>query len=52
MKVLIDIDDEAGAELDAMAKNEKRSRSSQAAYLLEKAIREAVNEPQPEEATV
>ena len=50
MKVLIDIDEETGAELDAMAKNEKRSRSSQAAYLLEKAIREAANQPQEEAA--
>lgn len=51
MILLLEIDDEIGALLDAIAKNDKRSRSSQAAFLLEKAIREAANEPQPEEAT-
>ena len=49
MKVLIEIDDELGEMLDALAKEQDRSRSAQARHMLQKAIRESV-EPAPEEA--
>ena len=50
MKVLIDIDDEDGETLDALAAEQDRSRTGQARHMLTKAIREAVEQPQPEEA--
>lgn len=53
MKVLIEIDDDLGDTLDAMAKEQDRSRSAQARHMLQRAIRESVesvetpeNEPQ------
>jgi predicted transcriptional regulator len=48
MKVLIDIEDEDGELLDALAKEQDRSRSAQARHMLNKAIRESA-ETQPEE---
>ena len=51
MKVLIDIEDDDGELLDALAKEQDRSRSAQARHMLTRAIREAA-ETQPEEATV
>lgn len=51
MTLNLEIDDETGEMLDALAKEQDRSRSAQARRMLIRAIREAANEPQPEEAT-
>lgn len=51
MTLNLEIDDETGEMLDALAKEQDRSRSAQARRMLIQAIRQAVNEPQPEEAT-
>lgn len=53
MKVLIEIDDDLGDTLDAMAKEQDRSRSAQARHMLQRAIREAVETPEnePQEIT-
>lgn len=50
MKVLIEIEDEDGELLDALAKEQDRSRSSQARHMLTRAIRDAATETQTEEA--
>ena len=52
MTLNLEIDDETGEMLDALAKEQDRSRSAQARRMLIRAIREAANEPQPEEAAV
>lgn len=44
MKILIEIDDGDGELLDALAKEQDRSRSGQARHLLLKAIKEATGE--------
>lgn len=49
MKVLIEIDDDLGEVLDALASEQDRSRSAQARHMLQRSIREAV-EAQTEEA--
>lgn len=50
MKILIDIEDQDGETLDALAAEQSRSRTGQARHLLLKAIREAVADQfQPEE---
>jgi predicted transcriptional regulator len=51
MKVLIDIEDEDGEVLDALAKEQDRSRSAQARHMLTKALRE-VNQEQPQASEV
>jgi hypothetical protein len=48
MKILIDIEDQDGETLDALAAEQSRSRTGQARYLLLAAIREAV-QPQPQQ---
>lgn len=48
MKVLIEIDDDLGGTLDAMAKEQDRSRAAQARHMLQRAIREAVESPETE----
>lgn len=55
MTLNLEIDDETGEMLDALARDQDRSRSAQARRMLVKAIREAsgldrIEEPQPEEA--
>lgn len=49
MKILIDIEDQDGEVLDALAEEQSRSRTGQARYLLVTAIREAVAQAQPKE---
>lgn len=49
MKILIDIEDQDGETLDALAAEQSRSRTGQARHLLLKAIREAVAQPQPQQ---
>ena len=44
MKILIEIDDQDGEMLDALAKEQDRSRSGQARHMLLKAIKEATEE--------
>jgi len=52
MKILIDIEDQDGEVLDALATEQDRSRTGQARHLLTRAIREAVADQfQPEEDT-
>lgn len=46
----LEIDDEEGAMLDALANEQDRSRSAQARRLLIKAIRAAANQPEEDEA--
>lgn len=55
MTLNLEIDDETGEMLDALAREQDRSRSAQARRLLIRAIREACGQPrieetQPEEA--
>jgi hypothetical protein len=49
MKILIDIEDQDGETLDALAAEQSRSRTGQARHLLLTAIREAVAQPQPQQ---
>lgn len=49
MTLNLEIDDETGAMLDELAKEQDRSRSAQARRLLVRAIREAANQPEQEE---
>lgn len=44
MKILIEIEDTDGELLDALAKEQDRSRSAQARHMLLKAIKEAAGE--------
>jgi hypothetical protein len=46
----IEIPDEEGAMLDALAQEQDRSRSAQARRLLIRAIRSAANQPEEDEA--
>jgi hypothetical protein len=46
MKILLEIDDEDGAVLDALAAEQDRSRTAQARKMLTEKIRETIN---PEE---
>ena len=50
MTLNLEIDDETGAMLDELAKEQDRSRSAQARRLLVRAIHEAANQPEQEEA--
>lgn len=50
MKILIDIEDQDGEVLDALAEEQSRSRTGQARYLLVTAIRAAANQPEEDEA--
>lgn len=53
MKILIELDDDLGETLDALAREQDRSRSAQARHMLQRAIRETVenqDEPEPEPA--
>ena len=46
----IEIDEETGGMLDALANEQDRSRSAQARRLLIRAIRAAANQPEEDEA--
>ncbi len=50
MKILIEIEDEDGELLDALAKEQDRSRSGQARHMLLRAIKEATADPGDTEA--
>jgi hypothetical protein len=48
MKILIEIDEQDGELLDALAKEQDRSRSAQARHMLLKAIKEVAGEEDAE----
>lgn len=48
MTLNLEIDDETGAMLDDLAREQDRSRTAQARRLLIRAIREAANQPEPQ----
>jgi predicted transcriptional regulator len=50
MKVLIEIEDDDGELLDALAKEQDRSRSAQARHMLTRAVKEAAASDPKEDA--